>query len=166
MKGTSTVKRNSWTSGFLLALVLVAAIPGYSQNPARTYWPTNGWRTVTPESQGIDSSKLADALDYIHSRDVRIHSLLVVRNGYIVLDVSFFPYDGKTLHDVASVTKSVTSTLIGSAINESKIKSVRQPVVDLFSKAPIANDDARKRKLNIEHLLTMSSGIQCQPREN
>src|SRR5215510_6833569 len=31
------------------------------------YWPTNGWRSTTPEKQGIDSAKLADALDYIRA---------------------------------------------------------------------------------------------------
>jgi hypothetical protein len=30
--------------------------------PVPDYWPTEGWRESTPEEQGIDSGKLADAL--------------------------------------------------------------------------------------------------------
>jgi hypothetical protein len=56
---------------------------------APAYWPTNGWRSSTPEQQGIDSAKLAEALDYIRQHDVNIHSLLLVRNGYVVLDAYF-----------------------------------------------------------------------------
>lgn len=104
-------------------------------------------------------------MDHIRQHNISVHSLLIVRNGYLILDAHFFPFDGRSVHDVASVTKSVTSTLIGAAINEGKIKAAQQPVVGLFPDA-IANLDERKRRLTIEHLLTMSSGVECQPREN
>src|ERR1041384_3719246 len=98
----------------VVSTISFAAVPRAGQVPA--YWPTNGWRSSTPEQQGIDSEKLADALDYIRAHDIKIHSLLIVRNGYIVLDAYFYPYDEQSAHDLASVTKSVTSTLVGVAI--------------------------------------------------
>ncbi len=51
-------------------------------------WPTTGWQTSTPEQQGTDSEKLAEALDFLQEEDVNIHSLLIIRNGYIVADVA------------------------------------------------------------------------------
>jgi CubicO group peptidase (beta-lactamase class C family) len=131
-----------------------------------TYWPTKGWRYSTPETQGIDSAKLAEALDYIRQHKINIHSLLLVRNGYVVLDAYFYPYEEKNVHDLASVTKSVTSTLIGIAIDQGKIKSVSQPVLDIFAQRSIANREALKERLTVESLLTMTSGLKCQSTEN
>ncbi|HEX9091906.1 MAG TPA: serine hydrolase, partial [Anaerolineales bacterium] len=85
------------------------------------YWPTEGWQESTPEEQGIYSNKLADGLLAIRTKNINIHSLLIIRNGYVVADATFYPYDGQTIHDVASVTKSVMTTLIGIAADQGKL---------------------------------------------
>ena len=144
------------------ATILILAVPLCAQ----TYWPTHGWRASTPEQQGIDSVKLRDALDAIRLRDMSIHSLLIVRNGYVVLDAYFYPYSEKHLHDVASVTKGITAALVGIAIDQGKIKSAREPVLSLFPESAVANNDSRKQKLTVKTLLTMTSGLQCEPRKN
>jgi CubicO group peptidase (beta-lactamase class C family) len=141
----------------LLFAVLVFH-PGFAQSQ---YWPTSGWRTATPESQGIDSGIIAEAINSARQQNLNIHSFLVVRNNYIVAEAYFFPYDGKAPHDVASVTKSITTMLVGIAIEAKKIKSADQKVLSFFSKNKIANKDARKEKITLEHLLTMSSGLNC-----
>ncbi len=40
------------------------------------YWPTEGWRSSTPEEQGIDSDKLAELLLASRQQNVQVHSLL------------------------------------------------------------------------------------------
>ena len=142
--------------------ILILAVPSWAQ----TYSPKHGWRATTPEQQGMDSDKLREALDYIQQRGLAIHSMLIVRNGYLVLEVYFYPYNDKEVHDVASVTKGITSTLVGIAIEEGKIKSVREPVLKFFSENPVAHNEASKQRLTLEHLLTMTSGLQCEPRNN
>jgi CubicO group peptidase (beta-lactamase class C family) len=127
----------------------------------QTYWPTDGWRSSTPEAQGMDSEKLALAFDYVRLHQIPIHSLLIVRNGYVVLDAYFFPFQAGQIHDAASVTKSVTSTLIGIAIAEHKLNSVQQPVLSLFPERKFDNHDNRKNHITIEHLLSMTSGFDC-----
>src|SRR5438309_1536755 len=83
-----------------LAGSLVVRAPLIPAGPAAPApWPTAGWQTAAPEEQGIDSTKLADALLSIHREVPNIHSLLLVRNGYLVLDAAFYPYDGKTPHE-------------------------------------------------------------------
>jgi hypothetical protein len=52
---------------------------------AEIYWPTAGWRTASPEAQGMASEQLAAALDYVANHRVPIHNLLIVRNGYVVV---------------------------------------------------------------------------------
>src|SRR5262245_34076195 len=97
--------------------------------PGREYWPTNGWRTSTPEEQGVDSETLAMAIETARQKGLSIHSLLVVRNGYLVAEAYFFPYDKTQPHDLASVTKSLTTTLVGIAIAQGKIRSVKEPML-------------------------------------
>jgi CubicO group peptidase (beta-lactamase class C family) len=150
---------------FLLAVTLTACqviAQDNGQTAFSPYWPTRGWRSATPEQQGMDSAKLAEALDYIREHHIKIHSLLLVRNGYIVLDAYFYPYDKASLHDVASVTKSITTGLIGIAIDQGKIQSLHQPVNTLFPNRQIAHQEARKERLSVEHLAMMSAGLDCQ----
>ena len=121
------------------------------------YWPTKGWKSCTPEEQGLDSAKLAEGLQTIREKKINIHSLLIIRNGQIVVDAAFYPYDGKTVHDFASVTKSLITTLIGIAIDQGKL-TLDQPMVSFFPGCKIANLDAQKEN----HCTTpgsMSSGL-------
>jgi CubicO group peptidase (beta-lactamase class C family) len=128
---------------------------------ARSSQPTQGWRVSTPEQQGLNSNKLAEAVDFVLREKVRAHSLLVIRNGFIVTDAYFYPFAPNTRHDIASVTKSVTSTLVGLAIDKGLIKDVSQPVLNLFPDRTPANLDSRKKTMTLENLLTMQSGLQC-----
>ena len=54
------------------------------------------------------------------------------------------------------------SALIGIAIDKGYIAGVRTPVLDFFPERAIANIDARKRALTLEHLLTMTTGLKCR----
>jgi CubicO group peptidase (beta-lactamase class C family) len=130
-------------------------------SPAADEWPTEKWMEATPESQGVDSRALGDAVSAILEKKLPVHSLLVVRHGAIVLDANFYPYSPGTLHDVASVTKSVTSILVGMAIDRGYLGGVTDPALPLL-KRPLPSDmDDRKRKITIESLLTMTSGFDC-----
>ena len=157
-----------------MSLVLTSELPGaarVAKQPERKadaphYWPTKAWRTSTPEQQGMDSEKLAEALQQVRQHHVDIHSLLIIRNGFIVLDADFYPFQAGQLHDLASVTKSVTSTLIGIAIGQRKISGVSQPILALFPDRQIANRDERKAGVTIKDLLTMTSGLDCRFRPN
>src|SRR2546423_6440862 len=120
----------------LLVAAQVSAQTGQNA-PSTKYWPTRGWRSSSPEAQGMDSAKLAEGFDYIQQHKVPIHSLLIVRNGNIVLDAYFYPFQADQLHDGASMTKSVTSTLIGIAIGQHKLSGVNQPVLSLFPQRTI-----------------------------
>jgi CubicO group peptidase (beta-lactamase class C family) len=143
-------------STYLLANEATASAPR-----APDYWPTEGWRTSTPEEQGMDSEKLAEALDFIRDEGLNVHSLLVIRNGYVVIDAYFYPFQKGSTHDLASATKSFTSTLVGIAIDKGYIESVHTPVLELFPNRTVANVDVRKKAMTIEDVLMMSSGLEC-----
>lgn len=131
-----------------------------AQIPEPDYWPTDGWRSHTPEAQGFSSDKLAELLLAIREQNVQIHSLLVIRHGYVVVDATFYPYDGQTVHNVASVTKSLMTTLIGIAADQGKL-DLSDKMVSFFPDRSIANLDKRKGDITVRHLASMASGLEC-----
>lgn len=128
--------------------------------PTAAYWPAQEWRTAAPEEQGFDSAKLAAALHAMRERGIDIHSLLITRNGALLSEAAFYPYDGQSLHEVASVTKSVMTTLIGIAADQGKL-SLDDPMLSFFPDRTVANRDARKEAITVRHLSSMSSGLDC-----
>ena len=129
--------------------------------PAPDYWPTSGWRNSSPEQQGIDSGKLADLMDDIGANATNLHSLLVIRNGYIVLEAYADPYGPEVRHTVESNTKSVVGTLIGIAIDQGKIENTQQRMVDFFPYRMHQNSNDLKKSITLGHLLSMTSGLDC-----
>jgi CubicO group peptidase (beta-lactamase class C family) len=136
--------------------------PTLAPTPASpVYWPTDGWRSSTPEEQGMDSLKLADMADQIQSEKLDLNSLLIVRNGYLVSELYVYPYSVEQAHDAFSVTKSVISALVGIAIQKGLIKDVNQSIFSLLSTEGVANLDSEKKAITIENLLTQTSGLDC-----
>jgi CubicO group peptidase (beta-lactamase class C family) len=151
----------------LLFILMLAALlfPGCAREasvipPSPSYWPTQGWRSNTPESGGFDSGKVAEALRAIRDQNMNIHSLMVIRNDEVILDAYFYPYDGKTFHSLASVTKSVMTTLIGIAADQGKLR-LDDPMVTFFPQRTIANRGILKNWITVRHLASMSSGLDC-----
>lgn len=145
----------------LCGLLTVLASVSPAACAEHVYWPGPAWRTSSPEAQGLDSASLSRAFEYIRLHEVPIHSLLIVRNGHVVLDAYFFPYAKGERHDVASVTKSVTATLIGLAIGRGDIKNVDQPALSFFPGRTPGDKPELRNKITLEHLLTMTSGLDC-----
>jgi len=124
-------------------------------------WPTSGWPTSTPAAQALDGDRLNELAGLIREGEEfpNVHSLLVVRNGYLVLEEYFAGHDADDLHDVQSVTKSFTSAAVGIAVGEGRIAGIDAKVLDFFpDTSGIENLDDRKRAITIENLLTMRSG--------
>lgn len=123
--------------------------------------PKNIWSTVTPEEVGLDSEALVKMFEFVRENEVPVHSVQIVRHGRLALDAYFYPFRSDMRHDVASVTKSITSTLVGLAIQKGYVRDVQQPLITMFQGRTFLNVDERKRKLNIESLLTMTAGWDC-----
>jgi CubicO group peptidase (beta-lactamase class C family) len=143
----------------VLATEVTPAARAEVTQPERTYWPTEGWRSSTPEEQGMDSEMLTEMLAYIRENGVRVDSVTIVHHGYLVLDAYFHRFGKDSRHDLYSCTKSVTSALIGIAIDQGYIEGVDQPVLSFFPERTVANLDARKEAMTLEHLLTMTDGF-------
>ena len=129
------------------------------------YWPTIGWREATPESQGMDSERLADMVDFYHRKQgddltLLIDSITIVRNGYVVADIYLNPlYPADTPHIINSSAKSFVSALVGIAISEGHLEGVEQPVIDILEPNGQVHD--RLAALTIQDLLTMQTGMRA-----
>jgi len=126
-----------------------------------SYWPTDEWRTADPEDVGIYSGLLDDMLMEIRDRGIGVDSVAVVRDGYVVLDEYFSPYEGEP-HIIYSCTKSVVSTLIGIAIEEGYIESLDVRMLDLFPDRTAGNMSAWKEEMTLRDLLTMTAGFDAR----
>jgi CubicO group peptidase (beta-lactamase class C family) len=151
----------------VLTVALLAAGCAQAQSvsvqvPEPAYWPTEAWRASTPESQGMDSELLARMLAEISTNDTSIHSVLVIRNGYLVTEAYFHPYARDTKMHIQSVTKSVIGMLVGRAIAGGHIANVEQKLVEFYPNRVFENPSRRKSSIELKHLLSMSSGFDCQ----
>jgi len=101
--------------------------------------------------------------DSVHQ--LRVHGILLARNGKLVLDEYFHGYSANTPHDLRSAAKSLTSILAGVAMRESKTLSLRTRVLDVLGPTEqVKASDPRKAKITVENLLTMSAGLDCDDR--
>ena len=146
-------------------LLLMSALPQAARAqigpPSSDYWPTEEWRSSTPEAEGLDGARLQELVDLIAADEQYpdLHSLLVIRHGYLVVEEYFAGQQADQLHTLQSVTKSFTSAAIGIAIDKGYITDVQEPVLGFFPELEgIENVDGRKRAMTLEDLLTMRSG--------
>ena len=88
----------------------------------------------------------------------RLRSLVVAQGGKTLLEYFAKGATVRRVTNVKSVSKSVVSTLVGVAIERRLIPSVRQPIATYFPELA-RDEDPRKRRITIEDLLTMRSGL-------
>ena len=143
----------------LLFLALIASCAGL--NPAAPAVKTTPfeWTTSTPEEQGMDSAALAKAAEMGKPGDLNLHSLLVIRNGVIVSETYYASFRQDTPHELYSVTKSFTSTLIGIALDQGLLDGIDRPALEYFPNLGVEAVDAEKSAMTVENLLTMTSGL-------
>lgn len=130
------------------------------------------WERVAVESAGLDGNELSDLIADLHADTYpNIHSLLIVRKGKLALEEYFsgdderrgepigeIEFDAETLHDMRSITKSVTSILFGIAVDNKTIADVDAPVLDYFPEYKDLRTPERMT-IRLRDLLSMTSGL-------
>jgi CubicO group peptidase (beta-lactamase class C family) len=119
---------------------------------------TDGLQTGGIHDTRIDTTALYAVLNDLRQNNDYMHSMLIMKNGKLVLEAYFNNWDPVRLHRVQSVTKSVTSTLVGLAIEHGFIGSVNDPIATYLPHYDSLLDSSKK-DIRIEHLLTMSAGF-------
>jgi CubicO group peptidase (beta-lactamase class C family) len=126
--------------------------------PQKQYWPTSAWRTTTPEAVGMKPDDF-QLLHQYAEEDQRIQSLLVIRSGYIVFEEYYHGGDQSHYHNVNSVTKNVTSALVGIALREKWIETVNQSIFSFFPEYASLGKQEQRNAIHLHHLLSLTSGF-------
>lgn len=129
----------------------------------RDYWPTIEWRHAAPADVGMDARQLERAAELHEALFPSAYSLIVIRNGYIVLERYLNGADPEFAPHIFSITKTVMSALTGIAIGEGLIAGVDQPVVELLSGRELPALDPAAHRVTVRHVLTHTSGLERQP---
>ena len=150
-----------------LRLTDPADIPGLrarpADGPAYTYTrpatADDGWLTAHCEEADLSPDAVADLVNAIGRGEAGVvHSLLMVAGGRLVIEEYFHGYTSDDLHRLASVTKSVSSLLVGLAIDGGELPGVDTPLLDSFPDLHPADDPSWPAQ-TLHHLLSMSMGL-------
>lgn len=144
------------------------------------------WERSTPLAEGINPLTIDSIHQEILNGDFGlIDHLLLIRHGKVVLDNHYIHdykkiaekhdttnfmynydhpawhpfYNNTELHSLQSVSKSITSVLLGIAIDNGYIKNVNIPVMPMFSNYKTETGNELKDAIILEDLLTMRSGM-------
>ncbi len=131
-----------------------------SQNTNTPSQLNDGWATASLNDSGIKEDELVRLIDSIHAEKlVNTHSVLIAKENKIVFENYFDGFNAHIPHDLRSASKSISSALIGIAIDDKIIENVEEKLYDHIPKEYQYTKDALKSQIRIEDLLTMSSGL-------
>jgi CubicO group peptidase (beta-lactamase class C family) len=133
----------------------------------------DGWRVGTLQTAGMREEPIAAVMNAIAAlrapelRSPYIQSVAVARHGTLVLDQYFYGFSAAQPHDVRSAGKSVTTLMTGRAIADTNAFSPSSRVLSVLRRyLPVRNDDARKERMTVADLMTMSSGLACDDNDD
>jgi CubicO group peptidase (beta-lactamase class C family) len=161
----------------LIAVLALASFHAHAQVPAM---PTDasgtpvalddGWPIDQPGNVGLDGARLGGIAARLKATEANVHSVVVVRHGKLVFEQYFpgfdepwgadhrtYSFDATTKHDMRSVSKSVTSLVVGIAASRGLL-SIEDPVAKFFPEYAAVIGPGWD-KVSLRHLLTMSSGM-------
>jgi len=133
----------------------------------------NGWETGSLAEGGFNEA-LGDQLDaaFADGEFDGLHGVVVVRHGKLLLeryypgvderwgqDLGMVEHDAETRHDLRSVSKSIVGILYGIALDEGSVPPIDAPLLEQFPQYPDMPDLEAKRAITIEHVLTMTLGL-------
>ena len=144
----------------LAASGLVGCGPSAEELEAVDYTPVagDGWKVSTPAEQGLDPMLVAE-LFYNAAELERLYGLLVVKDGHLIAERYFNEGSVAQKARVQSATKSVTSALVGIALDRGCLTSVGQKMLDFFPEVAGQITDPRKGQITIRDLLQMRAGF-------
>lgn len=120
------------------------------------------WQISTPAEQGMNDSLLSVMDAQILAGTYKdIRSLLIIKNDNVVFEKYYARNTQHELVQIFSSTKSVTSALIGIAIQQGKIKSLDERLLSFFPEyTNVENLDVWKKEITLRDVLTMSAGFE------
>lgn len=123
----------------------------------------DGLEVGSLQDAGLDTALIAKMVEQIANETHKnVHSVLLIKNGKLVLEEYFYHFHRDKLHQLRSATKSIVSGLVGIALDQKLLTSKEQKVVSFFPEYQIKNLSQDKQAITLEHLLACQSGLACE----
>lgn len=120
----------------------------------------DGWSIGNIEDFDIEHTELRKLIDSINIKAlVNTHSVLIAKENKLIFEAYFEGFNAQIPHDTRSASKSISSAMVGIAIGDGIIESVDEKLYDFIPKEFQYTKDSIKSKIELKHLLTMSSGL-------
>jgi CubicO group peptidase (beta-lactamase class C family) len=134
---------------FPLSLVILCACIAR----AEMVYPRETWERTSPEAQGVDPGRLAEAIAYLESRVPRdgVQQLVIVHNGRLI----HAGPKAQEVHGVWSCTKSFTSTVLGLLIDAGKC------TLETRAAEYLPSMKRHYPAVTLRHFTTMTSGYRA-----
>ncbi|HWA35406.1 MAG TPA: serine hydrolase [Cyclobacteriaceae bacterium] len=146
-------------ANLLVFLVWVCFAVGYGQDNRPN---SNALPVSTPEAEGMSSAGILKFLNAADNGKNELHSFVIVRHGKIVSEGWWKPYASDLRHVMYSVSKSFTSTGVGLAIAENKLK-LTDKVMSFFPESIPDTLSSYMKGMTVQDLLKMSTGMNTDP---
>jgi CubicO group peptidase (beta-lactamase class C family) len=119
--------------------------------------PGDDWQISTPEEQGLDPILVAEL--YHDAAELEtLYGLLVVKNDFLIAEDYFNEGSVGQKALLQSAAKSITSALVGLALEQGCLSSVDQKMIDFFPDFADQIVDPRKREITLRDMLQMRAG--------
>ena len=125
--------------------------------------PRDDWIVSTPGEQGLDPELVAEL--FLNAAKLKtLYGLLVIKNGHLIAEGYFNGGSVEQKPFMASATKSITSALVGIALDQGCVSNLDQKMIDFFPEFADQINDSRKEQITIRDLLKMRSGFVWEER--
>lgn len=156
------IEHKEFKAGAIIAsgaveLTLVEEDVDEEQIAIQTIAPTDQWTLATAAYDQDKIRALNSKIAQQYFKDIT--SLVVIKDGELLIEEYFNEADRSTLHNTRSVGKSFASTVLGIAIEEGHIKNEQATLAQFYQLNKYQNNVAPKGKVTLRSLLTMSSGF-------
>lgn len=142
--------------------------PAYNYAPPADTGDT--WTVGDAAANGFDVSTLEDMVNDIRAGQFGfIDAVVIAKDGVLVFEETIRDFTDSRdawvnntnpeMHAQFSVSKSITSLVVGIAIDEGYITGTDVPYLGLFSYPAYDNWDPRKDDITLEHVLSMRAGL-------
>ncbi len=110
-----------------------------------------------PEAEGVTSESIISFLKAIEGRPHEFHSFVYLRHGKVISEGWWDPYKPELKHTLYSASKSFTSTAVGFAVTEKRLK-VTDKVISFFPEYLPSAVSPNLADMEVRDLLFMSAG--------
>jgi CubicO group peptidase (beta-lactamase class C family) len=142
-----------------ICIITIFTLSNCSGNLSTPEQLNDGIQTANIKDYTSDTTKLEQLLERSEQGKLKKQdSLLIMKDGKLVLEKYYGDWSRYKLHNLKSVSKSVTALLVAEALEKKLIKSIDDPISNYLPEYK-AHFTGGKEKITIKHLLNMTAGL-------